>query len=147
MKKILVLFLLVSSSIIANAQFLGGFGCADPDAWFNKEIYFYCQNNANNGYYGLNLSNVSFVINDLYPFDVDGVWVYGDYIFIGNDQIKFSKGDKVSLYINGYHQGSWECTTSNPSAIDVAKRIYKNKPRTRMSGLGKSILKLVKRIR
>lgn len=147
MKKFLVIFLLVSSSIIANAQFLGGFGCADPDVWFNKEIYFYCQNYANNGYYGLNLSNVSFVINDLYPFDVDGVWVYGDYIFIGNDQIKFSKGDKVSLYINGYYQGSWECTTSNPSAIDVAKRIYKNKPRTRMSGLGKSILKLVKRIR
>lgn len=124
MKRLLFAITFVCMAIIAKAQFVGEFGCGDPEAWFDKEIYFYCQNNATNGYYGLNLSNVSLVIDGETQVDVDGVWVYGDLLFLDtHNGFKFSKGSTVSLYVNGYYQNSWTCPTSNPNAIDVARRI------------------------
>lgn len=78
----------------------------------------------------VSLANVSLVIDGETQVDVDGVWIYGDYIFLGPDNgFDFSKGTTVALYVNGYFQNSWTCPTSNPSAIEVAKRIWNNKPR------------------
>lgn len=148
MRQTLLTFLFSITVSLANAQFYGGFGCEDPDAWFDKKIYFYCQNKANNGYYGLNLSNVSLVIDGETQVDVDGVWIYGDYIFLGPDNgFDFSKGTTVALYINGYFQNSWTCPTSNPSAIEVAKRIWNNKPRGRSNIGGKNILKILRKFK
>lgn len=148
MKKVLLTFLFVVTVSFANAQFCGGFGCGDSDAWFDKEIYFYCQNNANNGYYGLNLSNVSLVIDGETQVDIDGIWIYGDYIFLGSDNgFDISKGTTVTLYINGYYQNSWTCQTSNPSAIEVAKRIWDKKTRGRSNIGGKNILKILRKFK
>lgn len=94
MKRYLVTCILALTTILANAQFNGGFGCGDPDAWFDKEIYFFCQNNASNGYYGLNLSNVSLVINEETQVDVDGIWFYGDFIFLGSDNGRINLVDE-----------------------------------------------------
>lgn len=148
MKRLLFAITLVCTTIIAKAQFAGGFGCGDPDAWLDKEIYFYCQNNANNGYYGLNLSNVSLVIDGETQIDIDGIWEYGDLLFLGADNgFKFSKGTTVSLYVNGYYQNSWTCPTSNPNAIDVARRIWDKKPRGRSNIGGKNILKILRKFK
>ncbi len=148
MKKVLLTLLFTVMALFANAQFYGGFGCGDPDAWFDKEIYFYCQNNANNGYYGLNLSNVSLVIDGETQVDLGGIWIYGDYIFLGSDNgFDFSKGTTVALYVNGHYQNSWTCQTSDPSATEVAKRIWDNKPRGRSNIGGKNILKILRKFK
>lgn len=148
MRRILVALMLLCATLASNAQFYGGFGCGDPDAWFDKEIYFYCQNNANNGYYGLNLPNVSLVIDGETQVDVNGVWIYGDMILLGADNgFKFSKGSSVALYVNGTYQASWTCPTSNPTAIDVAKRLWDNKPRGRSNIGGKNLLKILRRFK
>lgn len=147
MKRILLIFAFVLSYILTDAQFYGGFGCGDPDAWFNKEIYFYCQNVANNGYYGMNLNNVSFVIDGTTQVDLDGQWLYQDVVFLGQDNgFKFSKGSTVGIYVNGQYYGSWTCNSDNPSATDIAKRLWDNKPRGR-SNAGKSLLKLLRKVK
>ena len=148
MKRLYFAFLLIITSLLANAQFFGGFGCADPDAWFDKEIYFYCQNNANNGYYGLNLSGISFVIDGQTQIDIDGTWLYGDYIFLSKDHgFDFSKGSTVALFVNGYYQNTWTCPTSNPTAVDVAKKAWQKKPRVRSGLSTKSILKILRKFK
>lgn len=148
MKRLLFAVTFVVIAVISNAQFYGGFGCGDKDAWFDKEIYFYCQNNATNGYYGLNLYNVSLIIDGTTQVDVDGVWVYGDYLLIGSDNgFKFSKGTTVALYVNGYFQNSWTCPTSNPTAVDVVKRLWDKKPRGRSNIGGKNILKILRKFK
>ena len=148
MKRVLLTSVLAVPTLFANAQFKGGFGCGDPDAWFDKEIYFYCQNNANNGYYGMNLSNVSLVIDGETQVDVDGIWVYSDFIFIGSHNgFEFSKGTTVALYVNGYFQNSWTCLTSNPTAIQIAKRIWEEKPRTRSNIGGENVLKILRKFK
>jgi hypothetical protein len=148
MRKVVLLFALLCSLSI-KAQFAAGFGCGDPDAWFDKEIYFYCQNQARNGYgYGLNLSNISLIINGNLQIDVSGVWEYGDFIIIDKaNGIEFEKGSTVALYVNGYYQGGWTCSTSNPSAWDVAKRIYNNKPRGRSNLNLKGALKILRKFK
>ena len=149
MKRTLLLFAFLFISTIASAQFTGGFGCGDPNAWFDKEIYFWCQNKASNGYYGLNLQNISIVIDNKTQIDFDGVWVYGDYIFLGKDDgCNFDKGSTVSLYVNGYYQHTWTCLTSNPTTTDVIKRLWDNKPKGRIkSNIGKNVLKILRKIK
>lgn len=148
MKKYILACFFIFIATICKAQFYGGFGCGDPDAWFDKEIYFYCQNNVNNGYYGMNLTNISLVINGETQVDVQGVWVYGDLIFIGKDNgFEFSKGTTVALYVNGYYQNSWTCPTSNPTAIDVAKRVWDLKPKGRSNIGGKNLLKILRKFK
>lgn len=148
MKRLLFAIVCVFMAIVMNAQFIGGFGCGDPDAWFDKEIYFYCQNNATTGYYGMNLSNVSLIIDGETQVDVDGVWVYGDLLFLGADNgFDFSKGTTISLYVNGYYQHTWTCSESNPTAIDVAKRLWDNKPRGRSNIGGKNILRILRKFK
>lgn len=147
MKKLASIIFILFCTISVKAQFVGGFGCADPDAWFDKEIYFWCQNQATNGYYGVNLSDVSFVIDGETRVDATGTWYYGDCIFMSQDNgFEFSKGSTVALYVNGYYQTSWTCNSSNPSAMDIAKRAWKEKPRGRM-GSGKSVLKILRKLR
>lgn len=150
MRKIFLFFALFCS-IGIKAQFVAGFGCGDPDAWFDKEIFFYCQNQAINGYgYGMNLSNTSFVIDGSFQIDVSGVWEYGDFIIIDKaNGVEFKKGSTVALYVNGYYQGGWTCPTSNPTAWEVAKRAYSYKPKGRtnlnIKGTVKAILKRLKK--
>lgn len=147
MNRIILSLTLLLTALLSNAQFYGGFGCADPDAWFDKEIYFYCQNNANNGYYGLNFTNVSLVIDGTSRVDLSGVWVYGDYIFLSADSgFEFTKGSSVALYVNGYYQTTWTCPTSNPTTVDVVKRAWKKKPRGKL-GMGKQVMKILRKIR
>lgn len=148
MNRLLLIITFTFTAIFANAQFIGGFGCGDQNAWFDKEIYFYCINNANNGYYGLNLSNVSLVINGETQIDVDGLWIYGDGLFLSKDNgFEFSKGTTVTLYVNGYFQNSWTCNTSNPTAIDVAKKLWDLKPQGRSNIGGKNILKILRKFK
>lgn len=148
MKRIIIALTLALTAVLANAQFFGGFGCGDPDAWFDKEIFFYCKNNATNGYYGLNLTNVSLVINGETQVDLDGVWTYGEFLFLGPDNgFEFSKGSSVALYVNGYYQNTWHCTTSNPTALDTAKRLWDLKPQGRSRVSVKSFLKILRRFK
>ena len=73
MRKLLLLMALICT-IGVKVQFAGGFGCGDANAWFDKEIYFYSQNQASNRYvYGLKLSNISLVIDGKWQVDVSGV--------------------------------------------------------------------------
>jgi len=97
-KRCNILLVAILFSLFANAQFLAGFGCGDPDAWFDKEIFFYCQNQATNYYgYGVNLQNVTFIINGELQLDVSGVWEYGDFIIIDkSNDIEFEKGSIVA---------------------------------------------------
>lgn len=148
MNKLILSVILALIGITSNAQFAGGFDCADPDAWFDKEIYFYCQNNANNGYYGLNLSNVSLIVDNQYQVDVDGLWYYGSFLFLSKDTgFEFSKGSTVALWVNGYHQGTWICPTSNPTAVDIVKHAWSKKPHGRLGIKGKDVIKILRKIR
>lgn len=143
------LFILLCFSIFSNAQFLGGFGCGDPNAWFDKEIYFYCQNQAKNYYgYGMNLQNVSFVINGETQIDVSGIWEYGDVLIIDKDnEVKFEKGSVVAIFVNGQFYGNWTCNQSDPTAMEIAKRAYKKKPKGRLNLNTKGLLKILRKFK
>ena len=134
MKKCLFLMLLLFCSLSSFAQFTGGFGQADPNAWFDKEPYFWCQNQT---YY--QYSNVSIVINNDKVYALDGTWLSGGYIAIGkNNGIKFSSGDKVSIYIGNQCVGTWLYSKSSST----------NLPRLKGSGkVMKKIWKYVKKLR
>ena len=137
MRHFLILLLLLGS-LGVKAQFAAGFGQADPDAWFDKEPYFWCQNQS---YY--QYVNVSLVYNRDKVYSLNGSWLSGGYITLGKDNgIKLSSGDAVSIYIGNQCIGTWICPKS-PKA---------NLPRIRGGGkaaksLGKTIWKYVKRIR
>lgn len=112
-KKIILVLALLLLSIQTNAQFNGGFGYGDPSAWFDKEIYFSCQNNCVYYGQGLNFSDVFLEVKGV-PYIMSGVWNYGDYIFIGkNSGINLSTGDEVKLYIgvggHYYYIATWIC--------------------------------------
>lgn len=148
MRKIALFFALLCSMGV-KAQFVGGFGCGDPDAWFDKEIYFCCQNQAVNAYgYGMSMTNIALVVDEEWQVDVSGVWEYGDFIIIDKDNgFDFKKGSTVSLYVGGYYQETWTCSTSNPSVWDVAKRAYSNKPKGRTNINIKGVLKILRKFR
>ena len=63
MKKYLLL-LFAFLAIGVKAQFAGGFYEKDPNAWFDKEPFFACQNNYVYYGYGQSILNVSVVINN-----------------------------------------------------------------------------------
>lgn len=148
MKKITLLFVLAFYTLSMNAQRIdGGFGCGDPDAWFDKEIFFWCENNATNYYgYGLNLSNVSLVVNGEDQYDVNGIWQYGTRLILdASNEIKFEKGSTVAIYVNGQFIQSWTCDQNNPTATDVIMRAYEEKPKGKVNLSG--VLKILKKIK
>ena len=75
----------------ANAQFIGAFYEGDPDAWFDKEPFFACQNNYVYYGYGQDLQNITVVINgtDVYSFPS----ILGDI-----DEYLFAEGNHLDLY-------------------------------------------------
>lgn len=76
--------------------------------------------------YGLNLSNVSLVVNGEDRYDVDGYWQYGTCLFLdASNGIEFEKGSTVSVYVNGQYIDSWRCPTSNPTTTDVIMHAFK----------------------
>ena len=111
-KKLIRLYffvLLFFNPVPIIAQFNGGFGYGDPDAWFDKEIFFSCQNNYKDAGCGQDFSNVTLVVKGS-PYKLSGVWNYGSYISIGkNNGVKFSTGDKVELYVNNKYIASLTC--------------------------------------
>lgn len=137
MKK-LIFILLVFCSLSVKAQFAAGFGQADPDAWFDKEPYFWCQNQT---YYSL--VNVSLVFNNDKVYTLNGTWASGGYITLGKDNgISLSSGDIVAIYVGNQCIGTWVCPKS-PSM---------NLPRVRGGGKAdkavlKTIWKYAKKIR
>ena len=142
MKKFTLLLLLFCISICANAQFVGGFYHADPDAWIDKEPYFACQNNCVYNGWGQDIQNVTAVVNgeDVYSFPY--IWEYGKFIMIGKSSgINFSSGDVVALYVGNQCIGSW---TYQPSSALSGIKFRGGK------GAGKiikSVWKYVKKIR
>lgn len=150
MRKVFFLLVLLYS-INMSAQFAGGFACGDPDAWFDKEIYFYCQNNVTNNYgYGQNLVNVFFVVYDGEEYHCfnSNFWGYRDFLFIDNRLFEFKKGNIVYLFIGEQCYGSWECYTSNPTTLETIKRLYEMKPNrpTKIKMDWKKLLKVLKKL-
>lgn len=122
MKKI-TLLLLLCISFSAHAQFSGAFYHADPDAWFDKEPYFLCQNNYVYNGWGQNLQNITAVVNGENMYSFPYIWQYGSSIKLGKESgVEFSSGDVVSLYCGNYCIGTW---TYKPSSAYVKKRAGK----------------------
>lgn len=113
--KLKILFSVIAfvCTISANAQFYGTFGYGDPDAWFDKEIYFTCKNEYSAYGYGQNLSNVSIVINEETQYNLSGIWGYGTYLYVGKEiGIELSGGDTVAVYVGNQYIDSWTCPSS-----------------------------------
>lgn len=147
MKKYIVLISLLCGSISLSAQVTGGFFCGDPDAWFDKEIFFYAKNNLRNQYgYGLDLPNVVIIINNEYKFETD-VWPFGaELVLDKSDGVSFDKGSSVVVYVNGQYFDQWTCTTGNPTTMDIAKRAWKAKPKGKPMNVNK-VFKALRKIR
>ena len=142
MKKIIILLIIILGTLNVNAQFLGGFYHADPNAWIDKEPYFACKNTFIYNGWGQNLQNIYVVINgsDIYSFPY--VWEYGKYITIGKaNGIDFSSGDTVSLYWGNQCLGTW---IYRPSSTLQDRRIKGSKNANKVL---KSTWKFIKRIR
>lgn len=111
MKKVLLLLVLILGCLTsAHAQaFLGGFYNADEDAWFDKEPYFACINNAVNNYgQGLYFSNVWAVYNNETVYTFPYTWGYGEIITLGRQSgVELSNGDTITLYIGQQCLGTW----------------------------------------
>ncbi len=138
MRKFLAL-LFAFCSITVSAQIAAGFGEADPDAWFDKEPYFWCKNQT---YYPI--YNVTLIYNQEYEYSLNNnAWLSGGILTLGKSNgIEFSPGDTVHLLIGGQCVGMWTCPKS-PTA---------NLPQMKGGGggakkIGKTIWKYVKRIR
>lgn len=147
MKKLIFAIVVMLCTITANAQVVGSFHSGDSNAWFDKEIFFYAKNNLCNAYgYGINIPNVSIVVNNEYRFDLD-VWPYGTELVLDDSNgVKFDKGSTVVVYANGQYLGGWSCDSGNPSAWDVALRAWKAKPKSKPMNIGK-VLKALRKVR
>ena len=141
MKKYLLVLLFAFLAIGVKAQFAGGFYEKDPNAWFDKEPFFACQNNYVYYGYGQSILNVSVVINNKDVYSFPYVWEYGSTIILGQENgFKFSSGDRVSLYSGQNCIGTW--TYSSSSSLS-----WKN---LKLKGGGKvfkQVWKYVKKIR
>ncbi len=115
MKKFVLTLLVVAfSAMCANAQFIGAFYEGDPDAWFDKEPFFACQNNYVYYGYGQDLQNITVVINGEKHYSNSFIWRYGTYLYLGEDNgFEFSSGDKVALYWGNQCIGTWTYRTSS----------------------------------
>lgn len=114
MRKLFIVFVMLLSSLVMKAQFAGGFYEADPNAWFDKEPFFACQNNYVYYGWGQNLQNISVIVNgkDFYTFPY--IWEYGSTIILNKDNgFKFSSGDRVALYCGQNCIGSWTYNSSS----------------------------------
>lgn len=102
----------------------GYFCCTDPNAWFNKNIFFYAKN------IGFAIHDVLIVVNNnSHHFKYD-YWSNGSEIVIDESEgVKFDNGSTVVIYSKGIRIGEWHCTMENPTILDVAIRAYKAKPR------------------
>lgn len=161
-KKVLLFALFILISISAKSQYtgqiVGGFGCGDPDAWFDKEIYFAAYHDVSvwDPWYGglvqQSYNDVVLSVNNEYYYEFTG-WQYNTYLII-ND-IKMDKGDVVSMYINGIYSGCWVCDQKQPTFKDRALKALDKKPHTRPSinvkklrkVLRKDVPKILKRIK
>lgn len=146
MKKVFLFLIGVSCSLMLNAQqIVGGFACADPDAWFNKEIFFAVQNNCRD-YYGwpMILTNVEFCVNGENWYKVD-FWEYGKVVRI-EDEMK--KGTVVTMYYNGQYYYSWQCTEAEPALPEALLGICEGwvKRRT-LKAIGKKAIKIIKKVK
>lgn len=141
LRKIIVSVVCLLSVCSMHAQFNGGFDCKDPDAWFDTEIFFICQNAC--VYYGYpqNVQNAAFLVNDEDWYTIDN-WQYGTYVTI-TDGLK--KNSTVALYINNQYITTWTCYSATPSLTgrlwdkynkDIKKGIVK--------GVVKGVFKLAK---
>lgn len=152
MRKTFFLFALLCSVYIKAQTFIGGFWYDKPDAITNKEIYFYCQNNAVNYYgYGQDLSNVVFVVEDndgnCYRFDVDGMWVYKNFIVINSSKFSFRKGNRVHLYWSNSYMASWTCDISHKITLEELGSRYQSRPHRPPKINWKKVTKIIKRIK
>lgn len=108
-----ILFISLIIAISANAQFVGNFYHADPNAVFDKEPYFACLNNYTYMGYGQNIQNIIVVINDEYVYSYPYIWNYGYWLVLGNENgFEFSSGDNVKLYWGNSFIGSWTYSRS-----------------------------------
>lgn len=122
MRKLLVLLAMLLSSLGMNAQFAGGFYEADPNAWFDKEPFFACQNNYVYYGWGQNLQNISVVVNDKDVYSFPYIWEYGSTIILNKDNgFKFSSGDRVSLYCGQNCIGTWKYNSSSSNSLKHLK--------------------------
>ena len=80
-----ILFISLIIAISANAQFVGNFYHADPNAVFDKEPYFACLNNYTYMGYGQNIQNITVIINDEYVYSYPYIWNYGYWLVLGNE--------------------------------------------------------------
>lgn len=141
MKKIVFSLLVLFSAICANAQIYGTFGCKDPDAWFDKEIYFVAYNGFVYYGYGQNLQNVQFRVNGKDWYTV-AYWQYGTYATLEDAELE--KGSTVEMYMNNQRIGYWVCSESQPSLTGKIWDEYKKKiVKGGLSGIVK-ILKYLK---
>lgn len=101
MKKYLLVLLFAFLAIGVKAQFAGGFYEKDPNAWFDKEPFFACQNNYVYYGYGQSILNVSVVINNKDVYSFPYVWEYGSTIILGQETALNSLREIESLFILG----------------------------------------------
>ncbi len=91
-----------------NNQFIGGFYHADPNAIFDKEPYFACQNNYVYNGWGQNVQNVTIIVNGAHQYSFPYIWEYGKIITFGRENgIYFKSGDTVTLYCGQLCVGTW----------------------------------------
>lgn len=108
MKKIMMMLMACFFAMYAHAQFFGAFYENDPDAWFDKEPFFACQNNYTYYGYGQSLQNITVVVNSTDYYSFPYVWEYGAYIVLGKENgFEFSSGDQVAMYCGNQFIGSW----------------------------------------
>ena len=132
-------FFLSVCTLFAKAQVIGAFDCADPNAWFDKEIYFVAYNNMVNYWgYGMTLSNVQLCVNGKKWYYID-TWQYGTYATLENCGL--DKGSIVKMYINGQCYAQWICSESQPSLASTFYRAFRDYK------ISKRVYKFLKRIR
>ena len=134
MKRVIIaLIFIIAGFELVKAQIYAGYGCKDPDAWFDKEIYFVATNE-----YG-DLSNVNFLVNRQDNYYIEN-WKYGETIQIDKSSMK--KGSSVELYVNGKYVDSWYCSEDKPS---LTEKIWDNYNRSIIKGSVKLLLKIIRK--
>lgn len=139
MKKRFLIIFFSFCALFSRAQVSGGFNCADPNAWFDKEIYFVAYNGMINYWgYGMNLSNVQLCVNGEKWFYLR-TWNYGTYATLKDCGLE--KGSVVKMYVNGQYYAQWVCNESQPSLSSVFYRAYHDYK------ISKRVYKFIKKIK
>lgn len=116
--------------ILFKVQLTGDFRCGDPNAYIDKDVFFYAKNDTCNPFgKGVDIKNVSIYINGEHLFNVD-VWPFGEELVIGkNDGVKFDVGNTVAIHVNGQYINKWTCPFINHTMLNIASKVYKMKPK------------------